>query len=276
LNFLGPGLALLSGLVWGGGDFVGGVASRRAKSAHVLIFGSMAGFALMVILALVWGESFPDARSIGWGLAAGSVGMIGLAALYHGLSRGHAGVVAPVSTVLAQAIPVIYFSLGIGLPKPTQLLGFGLALVGGFLISRGVETSISRAALPLGVLSGFGFGSFFVVISWTGEANVFGSLAAARVATISTCLLMLLLQRDRLAMAAASPAAFLSGVLDAIGNALYMIAKQFTRPDVAVVLGSLYPVSTIVLSRLIYKERISRLQAFGIALCAVAVAFIVA
>lgn len=276
---LGAVIALVSALVWGCGDFAGGRASRRAHSLHVLIAGGSAGLIMLIILAAIWREGFPDARSLGYGALAGLMGLLGLALLYHGLSRGAASVVAPVSTVVAQAIPVMYVALGEGLPAATQLVGFALAAIGSILVSRGAEpgaASSRRASVITGIVSGLGFGVFLIAIDLTDERHLFGSLASARATMIAAALAIVLVTRGRVSAAAFTPAAYLSGVLDALGNALYLVAKQFTRQDIAVVLSSLYPISTIILSRILLKENIAPVQWAGIAVCAIAVALIVA
>lgn len=276
---LGALLALASALVWGSGDFAGGQASRRAQSMHVLIAGGSAGLIMMIVLAAVWREGMPDAPSLGYGALAGLTGLLGLSLLYYGLSRGAASVVAPVSTVVAQAIPVLYVALGEGLPAPSQLIGFALAAVGSILVSRSAAPGAAasrRASVITGVVSGLGFGAFLIAIGWTNERHLFGSLASARATMIAAALAIVLVTRSRVSAAAFTPVAFLSGVLDALGNALYLVAKQFTRLDIAVVLSSLYPVSTIILSRIFLKEDIAPVQWGGIAVCAVAVALIVA
>ncbi len=57
----------------------------------------------------------------------------------------------------------------------------------------------------------------------------------------------------------------LSGALDAGGNALYVLASQAGRLDVAAVLASMYPVSTVMLAAILLRERVSGTQALGIA-----------
>lgn len=240
--------------MWGSGDFAGGLASRRVKSMHVLVVGGLAALVMLLALAALWREPLPGGRSVGWALAAGAAGMIGLMSLYRGLSTGRASVVAPVSTIVADVIPVLYTAIYVSAPKPAQWLGFALAMAGIWLVSQqdgSTGAPVGRASgIRDAVVAGLGFGAFFVLIGWTDSASPFGSLAVARVATIAVSLLLILAQRDRLTRAVWMPITALSGVLDAGGNALYLIARHLTRPDIAAVLSSLYPVSTIVLSNI--------------------------
>jgi drug/metabolite transporter (DMT)-like permease len=66
------------------------------------------------------------------------------------------------------------------------------------------------------------------------------------------------------------------GIFDSLGNFLFVYAATRGRLDVAAVLSSLYPASTLVLARVILKERIARMQAVGIALALLSVALIAA
>jgi drug/metabolite transporter (DMT)-like permease len=145
-------------------------------------------------------------------------------------------------------------------------------------VQSGVKSkdALLKSSLRLALIAGLGFGFFFVLISQTESASAFGSLAVARATMLVLCVAIVMLQQSGFDRPAICRLSILSGCFDAVGNALFLIAKQFTRTDVAVVLSSLYPASTVLLARFILKEHISRQQWLGLLVCMVAIALIVA
>ena len=126
---------LTSALVWGAGDFLGGLSSRRSSVLGALLVNETSGLLILILCAFLFQEPFPSNTQIGWGIAAGIAGTIGLGALYWGLSSARASVVAPVSAVIAALIPAVYSALTIGLPDTNKQIGFVVAIAAIILVS---------------------------------------------------------------------------------------------------------------------------------------------
>ena len=144
-------LALLSSLVWGTADFLGGTLSRRRPAVAVL--GGSQPFGLLAALAsaVVLGQLQVDASALVNGAIAGVFGLAGLVAFYTALSTGRMGIVSPISS-LGVVIP-----LGIGLllgeaPHPIQMMGVLVAVVG-VVLASGPELTGAESARPV-VLAG--------------------------------------------------------------------------------------------------------------------------
>jgi drug/metabolite transporter (DMT)-like permease len=275
-NLLGITFALLSAAIWGSGDFSGGLAARKIKPFQVLLLTASVGIVILLILGLLWGEPLPSLSDIRWAALAGLAGAFGIAALYKALSLGSSASAAPTSAVITALVPVIYSALTIGLPGAMTILGFLLALVGIWLVSQTShrQKHANRQGMLLAFLSGIGFGFFFVLVAQISPGKVFFPLVAARTASMMVALVMIALSRQKLPSPVQNPVALLSGLLDTGGNVFYLLATQYTRLDIAAVLASLYPAGTVMLSILILKERVSRLQWLGVACCLTAVALI--
>jgi drug/metabolite transporter (DMT)-like permease len=258
-------LGLGSALLWGAGDFFGGVATRRAALYSVVIGSQVVGLLLITASALALGQPLPPLAHLAGGALAGLVGVVGLLALYQGLAVGRAGVVAPVSAVVGAGLPVLIGVFLLGLPGPTKLLGFALALVAVWLVSRTEGGAIQLADLRLPVLAGLSFGLFYVIISRVNSVSILWPIVAARLASLSAMTALTTARgQARLPACAHWPVVALSGALDAGGNALYAAAAAAGRLDVAAVLSSLFPASTILLARLVLREPISPSQWVGI------------
>src|SRR5439155_2416325 len=73
--------ALAAAALFGSVDFLGGVASRRAKAASVLVISAPAGVLVIFGAAMLSGAPFRTA-GLGWALAAGAAGGAGLIIFY--------------------------------------------------------------------------------------------------------------------------------------------------------------------------------------------------
>lgn len=267
---------LAASLLWGSGDFSGGLASRRANASSVVTTAYAIGFVLLVGLALLWREPFPAPIDMFWGGLAGLAGAIGLIAFYSALSIGRMGIAAPVSAILTAALPVLFSIFTEGLPGSLQLVGFVLALLAIGLISRPERTKGRPEGLGLALLAGCGFGCFFILISRVSQGATFWPLAMARLSSVVFLVIVVLLIRRQgvLPKRKVAPLVILAGVLDALGNAFFVLATHAGRLDIAAVLSSLYPAATVLLAAIVLRERVNRIQALGILFALVAIPLI--
>ena len=102
----------------------------------VVVIAHAVGWAFRLFLALLFEEPIPGWYSFEWGVLAGTVGAIGLAAFYKALAVGKMGINAPLASVITAVLPMVFSFRTEGLPHPLQLAGFGLALVGIWLMTR--------------------------------------------------------------------------------------------------------------------------------------------
>lgn len=266
---------LAASLCWGSGDFSGGLASRRANVTTVVVAAYTVGFFLLVGLALITREPFPQPMDLLWGALAGIAGVLGLLAFYSALATGKMGLAAPVSAMLTATLPVAFSAFITGLPSPLQLGGFALALLAIGLISRPDGTEGSLRGIGLALIAGLGFGCFFILISRVSPGAIFWPLAAARFVSVALLLLALRLRRQEvLPGKAVAPLIALTGVLDAVGNAFFVLAAHSGRLDIAAILSALYPAATVLLAAIVLRERIQRIQATGVVLALLAIPLI--
>src|SRR6185437_16647530 len=114
-----------------------------------------------------------------------------------------------------------------GLPTLLQLLGFLLALLAITLISRPERTQGQPQGIWLAVLAGCCFGAFFILISRVQPTSTFWPLAAARITSVVVLAILLRLQRKVLLPAkTVAPLVALAGLLDAGGNAFFVLAAH--------------------------------------------------
>lgn len=270
-------LGLASAASWGTADFSGGLASKRANPFSVVITSQIVGVLMLLGLALVFDKAFPPVQHLLLGGVGGIVGALSLLCFYTALATGRMGVAAPVTAVMTALIPALVGAFIYGLPDALKLVGFGLALLGIWLISQSAldGRSLTLRELLLPLAAGTGFGILFVIIDQVNDVAIFWPLVAARVASLTMMTSVTLLRRQRpLTEASLFPLLVVCGILDAGGNAFYALAAQAGRLDVAGVLGSLYPAATITLAWLVLKEPITRVQTFGIIAALTAVVLI--
>jgi drug/metabolite transporter (DMT)-like permease len=270
--------------VWGLSDFAGGYASRRANAFVLTAFSHICAFVLMFAVAITQRGAFPSRASILWALLAGLLGGFSLALFYRALASGQMGLTAPIAALIGAAVPTLADVAMEGTPRPWTILGFALAIVAIWLITRpesrepgcrepGCREEDPRSnnddtghprGVALAALAGVGFAGFYLCIhqasgspTWLAAISRIGSFTSTAVAVIAIRA-PLSLNRTSLALGA------FAGCFDILGSALFIFASEHGRLDEAVVITSLYPAFTVLLARIILKEHFSRWKFIGL------------
>jgi drug/metabolite transporter (DMT)-like permease len=286
LNF-GVPLGLSSGLCWGAADFFGGMQSRRLPALTVAFWSQLAG-ALGLVAALAVSGTRPMPAGVAWGMVAGVGSGCALVLFYRGLAEGTMSIVAPVSACGA-VVPVAAALLTGHRPGVLAGLGVTAAITGVVLVSRPRPTARvpsggagrSGRVLAMALGSALGFGLFYVFV----DAGTTGSrgdplwvIAGARASSL-VMLSMIALVGNRSALRwpgrRIGPVA-LVGIGDTGANLLFAYAATTGNLAVGGVLGSLYPVATVVLARWLLGERLSGGQSAGVALALTGVGLLAA
>ncbi len=276
-------LALAAAVSWGTGDFLGGTATRRESVFTVAATTYLIGGIFLTLVALPAGGS-PTAGDLWLGALGGLAGLGGIVLLYHGLARGPMTVVAPVTGVVAAALPLLWGLAGGERLGGVALTGIATGLVAIVAISAvpdpagpgtGTDGSPPRWKSALTALAaGVGFGAFYIVLGRTSADSGMWPLVASRgiavVAMIPVTAAVgtgFLPRTTGLTIAAA-------GLFDSGANALYLLATRHGSVTVAALLASLYPAATVILARAVHREHLSAVQRGGLGLAALAVILI--
>lgn len=251
------------------------------------------GTALALLLVLVSGEAATDAGSLVWAAAGGLGGLLGVTALYLALSRGTMGLIAPLSGVIAAAVPVLV-SVARGNPlHPAAGLGMLLALAAVAAVAlpaagdaavtgRHPATRERLLEWALATVAGIGFAAYFLGVD-RAHAEGAGTWWTLLMARGAGCIVVVafvagLAATRRLpsfsGAAGAAPVLVAAAVGDLGGNLFYVLALGQTTLAIAVVLSSLYPVMTALLARTFLGERLTRTALVGVALAVAGVVLI--
>jgi drug/metabolite transporter (DMT)-like permease len=274
-NFFG----LAAALSWGTSDFLGGRFATKYPALTVGLVAQAAAFLVLLVLAAVVRPEV-RAESLGFGLAAGVFTSLGAVALYQGLATGDSAVVATLSACGA-IVPVVFAFASGDAPNALQTAGIGLALAGTLVVSRPPAGASFRAGhhlrpVLLGLGAALGFGVFFVLVDagTSRDSDALVVIAAARAGGVLVIGACAAATRSFVWPGRDVPRLAAMSMIDVSANGFFALASNRGNLAVSSVLSSLYPVQTLVLSRLFTAERFTRSRMLGAALAIAGVAVI--
>jgi drug/metabolite transporter (DMT)-like permease len=267
-------LALGASLTWGVSDFFGPLKGRTLGALRVLVYVQLGGLIAIVLIVAIRGIG-PADPAVLFAIPAAISGTLGFYAYYRGMAVGAMSIVAPIAGISA-AVPVVVGIISGDRPSLWQWLGITAALSGVFLASREPgRGSRVAAGVGLALLAAIGFGGYFPPMHAAGNADFWWASLIFRMTSTSVILAAVAIRRPSLAVAPIQvPLIALIGVGDMLGNFLFAAASTSGLVSITSVLASLYPIVTVLLARLVLKERVARSQEAGIALTLAGVALI--
>jgi drug/metabolite transporter (DMT)-like permease len=275
-------VALAAAICFGSGDFLGGVAARRAGPLVATTAINVVALVLIAAPALLL---FPD-LSAGHLIAAvcgGVLSALTLVLIYSSFVAGAMSLAAPLIACGSVSVPTLTAIATGEPPSPLQGAGIVLGLTAALMITwppRGAakRATLGRRALALTGLAALSSGATLAVLQLAVAADADAGAAVgvgglARAAEVAACLAAVLVARPPALSArpVRLPAAA-AGLLEAVGTTLFLLATSLGNKAVVAVLVSLYAIATVVLAQLVLKERLHRHQAIGVATAVLGVA----
>ena len=271
-------LALVTAATFGIGDFCGGLAARRATAVQVVAGAHVIGGAGVILAAVLLADRW-DTGDAMLGAIGGAFGLVGVVLLYRRLAAGPMSVVAPLTGVTSAVVPALWGLVGGERLGGLGWLGVAVGLGAVVLVSLGPDDPTARAGQPVtarvvveSLAAGAGFGAIFIFFDAASAETAPWPVATARIFT-STLLVAYLAssrRRTRSALALLRPdhrrvlgLVAAAGLADTLANVTFLLAADEGQLAVVSVLSSLYPISTVLLARLVLAERMTRPQGLG-------------
>lgn len=286
----------LSGaLVFGSGDFLGGLASKRMGAFLATGVAGLVGLFLLAGFTLIIpGEISPE--TVIYGLLSGVAGALAILLLYASLAIGPMSILSPLGALVSAIFPVMwalfvsheslawfgYLALGIGAvaivlvaftpeknavkPRARGIIFAVLAgiLIGLFLIildqapsSAGLYPLVFNRIVNVTIM--FGSVGVMAFIRWAHRRGMFGKDGKPRADLVVG-------DGGALNYKTGILLAVGCGLLDATGNALLLLGIQTGNLSVMSVLTAMYPAGTIILAAFVLREKITKLQLIGMVL----------
>jgi len=260
-------LALAASVIWGVGDFTGGLISRRLHVVGVTLLQHTAGLATIALIAVA-SSGHLSGRAVALGGLGGVFSAGGILSYYRALSIGTMSIVSPLAA--CGAVVTVAITLAEGeRPSGLSLSGAVIALFGAVLASfhEHGQGGPSRRSMLLALVTAFMFGFQLYFLGRASEdGGPISAILGARGVSVALLGVVVLVLRPRLDFSRPVLVAGImaTGILVAMANTLYGLAAERGLISIASVLASLYPVTTVILAYLALHERLNRTQLAGV------------
>ncbi len=271
---MGVLLGVVAGILLGASDFLANRASRTISPVSVtrtnLAVSGLIAPLLFFVRPIEW-----TLRDVVLGTLSGITLSAGLVLLYRGYTVARMGIVAPTTSVLLAAVPVLFDLVQGRTPSTLAACGMALGLAALVLTTyqRGGMGSV-RIGVLLGVGAGLLFGIAFTLVSETSDAAGMSPVLTQRLAGL--LFLVVLQPFDKAPMLALRAPARMwgigAGLAAGVATASLKLGYIKGSAGPVSVAASQFATTAVVLSVIFNKERLRSWQAIGVAASGVGVA----
>ena len=261
---------------WGLADFFGALSGRRIGAFAAVLSGQLLSAVFMTGVLVFSDESIASLAPHVWlVILNGAFAAFAYVTHYKALELGPVAVVSPIGAG--------YAVVGVGLamlilgerPGALALTGAAIAVVGVALVSTdlkklrdGIEQQLPGLWWAIAAAIGFGVAGF--MLGWISQrAGWIPGLWGSRVAQVVFYLPLIPLFRKELSSVRPGLGlmiAFLAGAADVVGVVSYSIGSTKDFISIVIAASAVFPLIAVVLSILVFGERIVANQVVGIGL----------
>jgi drug/metabolite transporter (DMT)-like permease len=261
---------------WGLADFFGALSGRRIGAFAAVLSGQLLSAVFMTGVLVFSDESIASLAPHVWlVILNGAFAAFAYVTHYKALELGPVAVVSPIGAG--------YAVVGVGLamlilgerPAALALTGAAIAVVGVALVSTdlkklrdGIEQQLPGLWWAIAAAIGFGVAGF--MLGWISQrAGWIPGLWGSRVAQVVFYLPLIPLFRKELSSVRPGLGlmiAFLAGAADVVGVVSYSIGSTKDFISIVIAASAVFPLIAVVLSILVFGERIVANQVVGIGL----------
>ncbi len=268
-------LGILSAFSFGIGDFLARFSSQEVGFKNSLFWMLIVGAIFYIILFSIFGNGLnPNSIGLSNSFLSGILIMFGLLCLYRGLQMGPVSIVAPIAAINPLFVFLIRYALG---SEPTLLQWMATIVVisGAILVSVSADSHQESLGLNKQQIKESVFTSFIASVTLA-LGLIFSQEATNTLEPLETVIYIrffsligiasiLLFSKSKIFITKkAMPILFFQGILETTGYFCLVSAYAFDKVSIAVVISSGFGLVTVVLARLILKEKISKIQGSGI------------
>jgi len=270
-------LGSVAALAWGTHDFLARFASRSAGPVNTVFGVTFAGFVALSLWLLVSGTRVEIVWSSLWLAAVSGIGVaVATLSLFTALTLGPISIVCPIAASYP-AVAVLFALIAGVRPSLMEWAAMGAVILGVIVVAASSAEEPDSDGHVRGKLAPIVFFSMlaslgFAVALATGQAAapVFGdaqSVWLARIFGLVTVALLYLAPRVRWDVPGRwLPVIGVMGGLDVLALVAAFAAGHLPDPTIATVTSSAFGAVTVLLTRLVLKERITIMQLAGIVL----------